>query len=234
MADDMEKSIETLEVQLREQMAHARTATRSVRVIGIILVAIVFGILTWIYSEIKVYSEPKEVAIIVSGIVYPKLDSLLDDMEETLGANAPEYVAQMGDALFENLATLRKHGVNAINGRVDRLAHDLEGRAVEMGDELAEEHKETLIAVFEAAKVEGNDEAIAEALKEPLEDLIGIQLNVHLKEFDAYLAKVEAYLDRLDKPHEELAKVDKVQKDAVTWVLITVADLLEGMLPEGD
>ncbi len=49
---EIEGSVGTLESQMRAQIARAQSGGRAVLVIGIIVIAIIFGYLTWLSSQI--------------------------------------------------------------------------------------------------------------------------------------------------------------------------------------
>ena len=229
MAEELEKSVEQLETQMREQIARARSSTRAVRVIGIILIAIVFGILSWLYSELKPYAEPKFAAETITGLASGQLEPALEKLEKDLTADAPARVEELGGILMAQLPEIRKSMERIVNGRMDALADDLTNEVQKMAEQLAKDHTDVVKEVFAAAKTKGNDAAIAKALEESLANDIAPHADKVLGEFYDYMKEFEAELDRLNKPDKLLNKEDRIKKTWIQAVLSTLADLIEGM-----
>ena len=66
---EVERSLTTLESQLREQVSRTQSGTRTLLIVGIILIAIIFTYLTILTVKIKPYVEPKVLAQVLQGTV---------------------------------------------------------------------------------------------------------------------------------------------------------------------
>ena len=257
--EEIERSVETLESQMRAQIARTQFGTRVMLVVGI--VAIVFSIIYMaiITSRIRKFIVPDELAGTVIAITQvrtrvqdlmsmveqdlidkaprhvaalrdkaiPQVPDLISKGEELLVDQAPEYVAKLLDEAIEQMPALRERAETGVLDAVDVFAAQLDAEADEKIGEILSMRKATLEPLIEAASVEGSSEALEEAFRESLEELIGSDLDELMRKFDGAMAALDIRLARLVNPTDMLTPEEHLVKQLITHVLIYIDEAIK-------
>jgi len=227
---EIEKTVESLESRIRTQIARTQSGARAVLVIGIILIAAVFIVLTWRTAQFREYADPKVLASMLLATAEPRVDDAIDSLETALTDSAESNVDYVLNDLLERLPALRVRAENAVAGLVDQFADRLDEKVDEIVAEMLEQKKAELDPLIEAAAEEGQAEALAEAFRESLEETLGPRLDEALVEYDATLRAVDERLDMLLQPDEKLTAEQRLEKEIIAAILVFIDDAVTQQL----
>ena len=106
--EEIEKSVGSLESQIRAQIARTQSGTRAVLVVGIIVVIIIFAYFAWLSSLIKTVAEPVAFADSLMGITQAeeKVAKFMDTLEDSLTKRAPELVTRLREEALPRVPEL--------------------------------------------------------------------------------------------------------------------------------
>ena len=223
---EIESSLDALESQLRAQIARARAGGRAMLVIGIIVIAIIFGYMTWLTKMVRDVADPVGLLDIAEAKVVEHKEEALKNLEAALIEKAPEYVALATERIESAIPLLREQARKAATAAIDLLADELEAKIDGVVAEVIAMHEEELRPLIETAAAEGGAEKLEEAFEESMEILIGKKLDEVLLQFDRALMIVDLELDRLDKPLEDLSLEQVMLKEMVTTILYAINDIV--------
>jgi hypothetical protein len=221
---EMEKSLATLESQVREQTLRTQSGTRVTLVIGIILIAVLFVWLSFIAWKIKEEMKPEQAAETVAAMFTNRIPSLKDALIE----HAPEVVANARQMVVSDIPVVREWAEKKSLALLDVFAQKLEDRADEMVGKIVEAHRADLQPLIGAAANSGDVAKLQEIFRKSMEDLFGQQLDDVLKDFNASMTGIEHRLDRYKLPDTQLTPDEQLEKTA----LIAVMSLVEQTIHE--
>jgi hypothetical protein len=227
---EMEKSLAALESHLREQTLRTQSGTRTALVVGIILIAVLFGWLSYVAWMIKAELEPKTAATTVAAMFTNRMPAL----KEALIAHAPDIVTNARQMVVSDIPVAREWAEKKSLALVDVFGAKLEDSANGMVNKIIEAHRAELKPLLEAAATPGNADKLQEIFKNSMEDLCGQQLDDVLKDFNAEMAGIERRLDRYKLPDAQLTPDEQLEKTALVEVLSLVDQAVQepGAAPE--
>lgn len=227
---DLERSVETLESRMREQIARTRAGGTTTLVVGIILLAaLVIVMFSYVnIGEIKETMEPQNLLDSVVGLtdLDTKIDEALETAESELKARAPETVAQVREKLMEGIPAVRRQLEEAADEYIAKMATDLDSQATKIMDELFALHKQELGDFVGAVAQKGNTDAVGTALKDALDSLIGPALDENLREFNLYMDDYERQVKGLLAAKKPLRDDREFWCEAAVRMLIAMDDFL--------
>ena len=224
---EIENSVDALESQVRAQIARTQSGTRAMLVIGIILIAIIFIYMTLIVSKFKKEMEPKTLALTLQGLAEPKIDEALAALEKTAMDRKSEIVGSLLNEVMERIPMLRKKAEKAVTGLVDQFADQLDGKVDQIVAEMLEQKKKELDPLIEAAAEKGATEALEKEFTRSLEDTIGPKMDEVLMKYHGTLAAIEARLEMLQKPDDQLTSEQRLEKEVIAAILIFIDDAVK-------
>lgn len=224
---EIEKSVETLESQMRAQIARTQSGARAILVIGIIIVAIIFIYMTWLTNRFSEYADPVELAGMVEAEVSGRIPEVMTNLETTLTKSAPDNVKYVLDDLLSKLPALRERAEEAVLQLVDQFGDQLDQKVDEIVAEMLEAKKTELDPLIEAAATKGDVVELEKAFRESLETMIGPKMDEVLREYYAHMTALERHLDRLMLPDSKLTPEEKLQKELITVILIFIDDAIK-------
>ncbi len=164
--EEIEKSVENIESQLRAQTARTQSGSRLVLVIGIILVIVSIIYFAWLSSQIKTLAEPAELADSVMAITQAqgKVEEFTGLIEDYLTEMAPELVTRLREEALPQVPTLMQWLEARLTSQApEHVAFLLDEMLLNMP--LLRERSEALA-------LEGVD-AIADELDATIDDVVG-------------------------------------------------------------
>ena len=223
---ELERSVETLESQMREQIARTRAGATTSLIVGIIIVAII-GIIYFTYGGgIKEAMEPDYLVEALSGMADEPLMDLVDGLEGTLKKDAPANVTQLRGELMKQVPGLRKQIEDVAVAKIDEAATTLDKKADEIVDEILAAQKKELTELIEVAVQKQSAEPLEKAFRKSLEDLIGREMDDMLKKFHREMGAIEIKLDRLLRPVDQLGDEEKFERQCIEKMLIYIDDIV--------
>jgi len=228
---DLERSVETLESQMREQIARTRAGATTTLVVGIILLAVLV-IVMFSYvniGEIERAMKPANMIDSVVGLtdVEQKIDSALATAKENLKSDAPKYVAQVRERVVGQIPEAGKRVRALLDGYIDKMADTLKGEATKIMDELYAEHKKELGDFVAALVQKENVEAVEKSLEDALEGLIGPAVDEHMKQFNRSMDEYEAGVKRLIAAKKPLRADEEFYSELAVRLLIGMDNFLQ-------
>jgi len=227
---DLERSVETLESQMREQIARTRAGATTTLVVGIIMLAVLV-IVMFSYvniGEIERAMEPRNMIDSVVGLtdIEQKIDSALATAKEQLKNDAPKYVAQVRERVVAQIPEAGARAQAAMDGYIDKMAGTLKVEATKVMDELYAEHKKEL-GDFVAALVQKDNVAeVEKSFRNSLEGLIGPSVDEHLKQFNRRMDEYEAGVKRLIDAKRPLRDDNEFYSELAVRLLIGMDNFL--------
>jgi len=227
---EIEKSVDTLESQVRAQIARAQSGSRAMLVIGIILIAIIFIYMTWISAKVKELSNPEDLAMILEQRVSEHVPELVEQLETELTTRASDNIEYVLDDLLKRVPGLSGRVEEAAFKLVDQFAEKLDAKADEIVKDMLAAKKKELDPLVEAAAIKGDATELKKAFKKSLEDAIGPKMDDVLVRYHGNMGVVEAHLDRLLRPDDQLSKEEKLEKEVIAAMLIFIDDAVKNQL----
>jgi len=239
MADDADRrsqeignAVDTLETQIREQIARTRSGTTAILVIGLILIVIVFAVLTSLTSRLKEAFEPEYLAEAAVGLAAERVPLVVEALEAEMKKDPQERVGKLKTAILDGIPRLRREADRKFAALIDDLAQQLDEKIDQAVGETLETLKPEVEPLIEAAKAKGNWEPLAEAFEKGLDDLISAKADEVTVEFDRSMTELDMHLDRLLKDEKDMTDAEKFQKNIVTAMLVFMCDVLDTVVKE--
>ena len=224
---ELERSMEALESQMREHVARTRAGATTVLVAGIIIVALIFIWVMVFTPQIKTAMEPANIVLVMESKADEGIAELIVSMEKTMKDNASGNVSEIRRAVMNQVPALRKKLEAVATAQIDKFATDLDKKADSIVDEILRLHKTELTPFVEAAVTKGNAPELEKELRKRLEETIGSKMNEVVTQFDRDMAIIEARLDRLLRPEKQLSEDEKFEKQCITKMLVYIDDMAQ-------
>jgi len=232
---EVEKSLGTVESQMRAQIESVQSGTRTTLVVGFILVVIVLGYLGWLTNRIKIEIQPETLAETVNAKMQDYAKEQLPVLEQTLKDQAPAAVAKLRTEMMARVVPLREEAEKRLLGYVDGYVGQLETKLGAVVTDVLQKNHDELQPLIEAAATPGNADNLRQMFQESLEEAIGPKLDEVLKDFDWTMTVINIKLDRLLGPENKLAPEEKLEKELIgmimTYIDEAVTEQLNAPLP---
>lgn len=239
MADDADRrsqeignAVDTLETQIREQIARTRSGTTAILVIGLILIVFVFAVLTNLTNRLREAFEPEFLAEAGVGLAGERMPLVVEALEAEVKKDPRERVGKLITAVMGEIPRLRKDADRRFAALIDDLAKQLDEKIDEAVGETLTTIEPEVKPLIEAARAKGNWEPLAKAFEKGLDDLITAKADEVTVEFDRSMSELDVHLDRLLKDEKDMTDAEKFQKDIVTAMLVFMCDVLETVVDE--
>ncbi len=223
---EMERSVETLESQVREQIARARAAATTVLVVGIIVVAVILIILFTYSGPMKEAMEPGNIVDSVQGLAQDRIPELVTQVEGQLAEDAPQHVAAVRREMMNRLPQVRMQIEQAADQQIEKYSNELETRVESVIDDVIAMHKKELSDIIDAAVASDDPEPLRVAFRDSMEELIGTKLDEVLPDYEKNIRLVKYRVERLSQPEERLSPDEKFEKECVQRMLIYIDDFV--------
>lgn len=208
---EIEKSLGTLEADLREQVARVQSGTRTTLIVGIILIAGIFIYLTVLTTKISEWTQPENLAQAAAGFARGQVEGF----ETELKSQAPGVVKDLHKQILAQIPELRKFAEGKVLEAVDHFSEQFDTKVDGIVDEMLKMHVQELKPLIDAAVVPGNDKKLAEEFTQSLEELVGPKMDEVLQEYDRYMAMVSFDLDRLLEADDKTPSRERLGRDLV-------------------
>ena len=233
LGGDAGKAVQSLEERARRDAAKAKRGVITALVVGVILLAIIFGYLTYLVDGIiKPQLDPSSMAETSVGLVSPQISEGVRLMEENLAKNVSSNVTSLRNEAMKAVPEMRKQAeemtVSVINNAMDRLDETLDDWIAQM----LHDHKEEILPLIEAAAIPDQPDALEAAFRESLDELIGPHLEEMNDKFNNSMDMVDARLIRLQLPDEHLEPDEIMTKEWITALMIMIDDAARKELGE--
>jgi hypothetical protein len=212
---EMEKSLEALESQVREQTLRTQSGTRTVLVVGIIVIAVLFVWLAFVAVWIKDEMKPEKAAETVAAMVSNNIPAL----KAALVEHAPDVVANARQMVVSDIPRAREWAEEKSLALVDVFGDRLEDKMNGMVGKIIETHRAELQPLIEAAATPGNAAKLQEIFRTSMEDMFGQQLDEVLQDFNASMTGVEHRLDRYKLPDAQLSPDEQLEKAILSGMM---------------
>jgi hypothetical protein len=227
----LERTVEGLESQMREQIARTRAGATTMLVFGIVVVVCVGIVFFKFGGEMKEAMKPESVVQSIHGFMGDRaqMEEMIDQVKQEVKGNMPQYVTQLRLRTMDQLPAARRNIEAAVAAKVDEFCVAFDKNVDEMFTALLEEQREKLGPFVEVAAAEGPQKhlPLENALREAMDDFVGPMLDETMREFDRELAVVETHLDRLSE--EPLGPDEQWERETVERFLIWLDDLFAGV-----
>ncbi len=226
MADDtearvqeVERSVESLESQVRAQIARTKAGARAVLIIGIIIIIAIFIYMSWISKKAGEVFEPIGLVDMMEVRVQAELPAAVQKLEVSLKSQAGEHVAALRKQVVAQIPVLAQKAEELAVDAIDRLADELEAKVGDVVSEVLEMKKVERDPLINAASVPGNDEKLRVAFQEGMEVLVGQKLDEVLQRFESTMLALNWRLDMLNQPVAKLTPEQMLQQEAIATIL---------------
>jgi len=220
---EVERSLTTLESQVREQLARTQSGTRTMLVVGIILIAIIFTYLIILTSKLKPLADPKELAKDVQDMTSAHI---MPALEKSLREAAPEIVQNAREEAVAAIPAVSKMAEAKALSFMDDLADKLSAGTDQIVGKMLQAHAAELKPLVQAAATPGNADVLKKEFTKDLEELIGWQVDNSLNDFEGAMDVVQHRLDRLLLPDKQLTPDERLEKDMVTSLMFFLDETL--------
>ena len=226
---EVEKSIGTLESQIRSQIGRTQAATRTVLVVGIIVIVVIFGYMTWLSGLVKDLAQPAELAETLVLTAVNQIPKAVEDIKASLKEQAPENVGRVREMLMEQVPILRGKAEEMAAMAVDRLVDQLNAKVDQVVKEVVTMHKKELEPLIKAAASDDPKDvaALEKAFTESLQQTIGPKLDEVMTEYDRAMIVLRYRLKRLAQPDAKLTIEEKFEKEAIISLMTFIQEAME-------
>jgi len=236
MADDnaarvqeLERSVESLESQLREQIARTRAGATTIIVVGILLVVVLLIVFYKFVNigEIRKSMEPQNLVDSLVGATDAdaRISEIIKQMEQRALEGKTEVVTNLRERLMAQLPAARERLVALAEDQISQLSKTLDEKVDGIVQEILAEHQKELGDFIEAAKHKDAQRLLEEQFTRSLEELIGPSLDEYILNYNRWMGALDARLARLSQPEERLSPDERFEKQAIVKVLTFIDDL---------
>lgn len=219
---EAESAVNSLEGRIRADISRVKRGTIITLVVGLILFAIIFGYLSYLIGVMESELEPNELAATAAGLALPKIPELVGDLETRLADGAPEHIAGLRREVMKQAPAIRELAEENILMVIAMTVNWLDETLDDWIGTLIDEHKDELKPLIEAAAIEDEPEALEMAFRQSLDELILPELDKLTDKFHNAMDMVEARLQRLLLPDENLEPDEIMAKEWITALMIII------------
>ncbi len=211
--------VEALHDHFRSALATERRNRLVFLIVGLLLVALVFGYMAWLHGQVKKTVTPREIAEFVTNQSVAMLPALGDELSQALREAAPALIDELERQLLdEALPELRKFG--------EKQLLDLSGEAITVAEQqmvatvsaVIKHNKAAILAdatsestISPNALAQSLDLALQSELKRRLSDRPGESLSQQLDSSRKQLRAIHGKLQRLSNP-DGLTRVEHLER----------------------
>ncbi|MBM4079789.1 MAG: hypothetical protein FJ278_08825 [Planctomycetes bacterium] len=231
---EVTSAVDALSAQLTQQIQTVRSRTHTLLVVGIIVLAIVVGYLSWLTSQVRgTVGDPEGLAQLIKTEADNRLPDLLKELERSLKDQAPEVIKTLREALLRELPNVRKTLENQVGETLDVLMDRLDAEFDPIIDKAIQDHKKDLQPLIAMATDETKAVKLQEKFADILEEQIGFELDEVLAKFEKSMTAIEKRLDRLHTA-KDLTPEEQLEKELIATVMIAIDEAIReaGGLPE--
>ena len=224
---EVERSVESLESQVRAQIARTKAGARAVLIIGIIIIIATVVYMTIITNVARKVFEPKGLVDMAEVRIQEEIPGFVETLGESLISQADSNVASMREQVVAQIPVLVERAEGLAGDAIDRLADELEAKVGDVVSEVLEMKKVELDPLINAASVPGNDEMLRVAFQEGMEVIVGQKLDEVMLKFDRTMRHLDWRLDMLNQPVAKLTPDQMLRKEAIATILTFIDDAVK-------
>jgi hypothetical protein len=202
---------------IAQELPKARTALKRARIIGLALVALVGGYISFISLTLVRFAQPREAAQIASGMVIQHLATEGPVLASQLEREIPTLIRQLPDYLIRELPSYRRDVELALESELEVHCAALAKQLGQQMDEQIETHQADLKTLFGHP----NDRAVLRTVLPNLDqtlttfltaDADGKVVQEHINDLAAGLKEIEKHMDRLANANDLTPEEKKARR----------------------
>jgi hypothetical protein len=213
---------------IAQELPKARKALKRTRIIGVVLICVVGGYISFISLTLVKFFQPREAAQIASGMLMQRIASDGPVLAWQVEGEIPRLIRQVPDYVIHELPSYRQETEQALMGELQGHCAALSQQLGRQMDEQIDSHQAELKTLLEHP----NDRAVVRTVLPDLDQTItsflttdadGKAVREHINDLAAGLKEVEKHMDRLanganltpeeQKARRSLAVLAKAIKD---------------------
>ena len=192
---------EILRSHLEAEVKALYTTRRNTLIVAIVTILVVLSYTTWLYSMVRHFTKPENLALLVSGAVEGQIPGLKQSTSAALKAQAPALAKHLGTVIRTDVPVqMRK--------LVEGASTDAAGQVAK---EAGKSYLTILNAVIKDAKADVAEAVTAKSDEEARAALftaLQAHIDTALKEKDASGMDNEAVFDKLERAGETLVRIN--------------------------
>jgi len=216
---EIERSVGTLEGQLRGQIAIVEKAKRRTLVAGIIVIVVMLTYLTILTNKLSDFANAEFAAGQVKMMANTYAQDQIPQIAQTLKDSAPQLITNLREQAMKGVPELRKYAEEKTLDLMDTFTAKLETKVDDMVSEMIKAHKGELQPLMEAAAAKGNAEALEKDFQDSLEELLGPEMDKVFAEFDKDMDAIQRTLAYYSQPDNKLTSAELANKYLIVAVL---------------
>jgi hypothetical protein len=222
---ELERGVEALESQVREQIARTRNGATIMLVFGIVIVLLIGTSLLVYGGMMRDLMVPENLVQTMDGLLGPDEAVIegIGTLKESTKKKMPTYVADARKALLRAMPDVRKGIEKRVAEKVDEFGLKFDAKVDQLFKDLVAQNRKHLLAFVEAAASDDDSRVLEADLTLALEELIGSDLDKVMVKFDRKMILVESKLANLSGA--KLSKDEEFEREAIVKMLLWIDGL---------
>jgi hypothetical protein len=217
--DELERSLGNLQTEMREQIARTRVNTRVTLIVGLVVVAIIIGYLSWLMGEVKKFAEPRGIADDVLHYAEKNAPDMAARLEAKLETDVQDNVKYLEELALQQMPNAREFAVAQGKKYLEENAPALRDQAIAAAKTYLKENAQKL------------REQIAGMAKQYTMTLVDQLPDLRTKAWGT----IHQAMDQLPQLRKEYEEKALAQMDQLTATLDQKADeIVDEMLKNAD
>jgi len=219
MIEQIDSRVDQLGDLIDREIQVVRTSTRHFWIGGALLILVIIGYMSWIFSHLRPLADPEEAAILLQQTALNRLPQFSASLEAALRDAAPDLTRQATQRVLDAIPRIRKE-VEKRAGRVgDDLASYIDSHLGELIDQVIRDHKKEIKELIPQLKTKEKAQEFTNLLETACRKSIMDVLDVQLKEYLEALRAIRHKLERLQSA-PDLTPEEKLEREMVaTWAI---------------
>ena len=188
---------------IADQLEKARASLHKSRLVGIILIVVVLGYMTFLVRSLQGYLEPHAAALIVNGHITDQVDDKAKVFADQLKEKIPAMIAQIPDYALQQIPEYRKALEDKVEADFTQFAQSTSAQFGKHLDGFLASHVVQIKALLDSAK----DPDKLKALGPDLENEILEYLKDKPDEGESIKDKIDKSLDALKKMEAQVERL---------------------------
>ena len=217
---------------IADQLQKARASLHKSRLVGVILIIVVLGYMTFLVTSLQHYLDPHQAADMANAFITEQVDEKAKDISDQLKERIPAMIAQIPDIALGKIPEYREALEDKVEADFTEFAHSTSAQLGKHLDSFLAAHVVQIKALLDSAKDPEKLKAlgpdleneILEYLKEKPDEGESIKDKID-KSLDA-LKKMEGQMDRLANA-TDLTPQEKKARRAIAIIAKTVDKNIE-------
>jgi len=186
---------------------------------GAVLIVIVIGYMSWIFSQLRPWTDPEEVALVLQQTALDQLEPLSESLETALRDSAPDLTRQVTQTVIKSIPELRKE-IEKHGGKVaDELVEYIDGHIGELIDQVIRDYKKDIEDVIPLLETKEGTAKFRKIMEDACRESVLPSLDAQIQDYLDAIRAVRRKLERLQSA-PDLTPEEKMEREIIaTWAI---------------